>query len=288
MVVLLQEQPQHLTVMFKKMKETQMRQFSSRLVGKLAGAAIAAAIAVSGVSVAQAAGDYEKPLDMQWSWEGPFGTFDRASLQRGFQVYKEVCAACHGLKYLKYRNLGDEGGPGFSEAEVKAIAAAYQVQDGPNDEGDMFERPAQPKDAFKAPFENEQLGRLANNGAYPPDLSLMTKARDGGADYTYSLMLGYEDAPADMQMQPGMNYNKYFSGHQIAMAQPLYPDSVEYADGTEATVDQMAKDVTTFLHWAAEPKLEARKSTGFMVMTFLVILAGLLYFTQRKIWSDQH
>lgn len=276
--------PRHLTVMLKKMKETQMRQFSSKLVG----AAIAAALVFSGASAVQAAGEYKKPQDIQWGWEGPFGTFDRAALQRGFQVYKEVCAACHGLKFLKYRNLGDEGGPGFSEAEVKAIAAAYQVTDGPNEDGDMFERPAEPKDTFKYPFENEQLGRLANNGAYPPDLSLMTKARDGGADYVYSLLVGYTEAPAGTEMQPGMSYNDYFPGHQIAMAQPIYPDSVEFADGTEATVDQMAKDVVTFLHWAAEPKLEARKSTGFVVMTFLVILAGLLYFTQRKIWSDQH
>ena len=265
-----------------------MRQFSSKILGKLAGPAMAAALVFSGAQVSHAAGDYETPLDLQWGWEGPFGTFDRAALQRGFQVYKEVCAACHGMQYLKYRNLGDEGGPGFSEAEVKAIAAQYEVTDGPNADGDMFERPAEPKDTFKYPFENEQLGRLANNGAYPPDLSLMTKGRDYGADYVYSLFLGYEDAPADMQMQPGMNFNKYFPGYQIAMAQPLYADSIEFADGTEATVEQMAKDVTTFLHWAAEPKLEARKSTGFVVMTFLVILAGLLYFTQRKIWSDQH
>jgi len=259
------------------------------MAGKIAGAVvIAAALIGAGTTAAHAAGAYKEPRDVAWGWEGPFGTFDRAALQRGFQVYTQVCAACHGLKYVKYRNLGDDGGPGFSAAEVKAIAAQYQVTDGPNEDGDMFERPALPKDAFIEPFENEQIARLANNGAYPPDLSLMTKARDGGADYLYSLLVGYEDAPADLTMQPGMNYNPYFSGKQIAMAQPLYADSVEYADGTQASVDQMAKDVVTFLHWAAEPKLEARKRTGFSVMTFLVILAGLLYFTQRKIWSDQH
>ncbi|MEQ8747872.1 cytochrome c1 [Pyruvatibacter sp.] len=262
--------------------------FKKSVLGIVGTLAMAGGLALASVAPANAAGEYKAPRDISWSWEGPFGTFDRAALQRGFQVYKEVCSACHGLKFLKYRNLGDEGGPGFSEAEVKAIAAQYQVMDGPNEDGDMFERPAQPKDTFKYPFENEQLGRLANNGAYPPDLTLMTKARDGGADYLYSLLVGYEDAPADMTMQPGMNYNPYFSGKQIAMAQPIYPDSVSYADGTEATVEQMAKDVTTFLHWAAEPKLEARKSTGFVVVLFLVILAGLLYFTQRKIWSDQH
>ena len=261
-----------------------MRQFSS----KIAGAAVAAVLMFSGAGIAQAAGDVEHPHDMAWSWEGPFGTFDRASLQRGFQVYKEVCSACHSMKFVKYRNLGDDGGPGFSEPEVKAIAAQYQITDGPNDEGDMFERPGQPKDTFKAPFENEQIAKLANGGALPPDLSLMTKARDGGADNVYALLTGYDEAPADVVVGAGLNYNPYFPGHQIAMAQPLYPDSVEYADGTEASVEQMAKDVTTFLHWAAEPKLEARKSMGFMVVTFLVILAGLLYFVQRKIWSDQH
>ena len=254
----------------------------------LAGAALTAAAIVLAPLPAQAASDYKAPRDVAWSWEGPFGTFDRAAVQRGFQVYKEVCSACHGMQYLRYRNLGDEGGPGFSEAEVKAIAAAYQVTDGPNDDGDMFERPGQPKDPFVKPFANEQIARLANNGAYPPDLSLMTKARDGGADYVYSLLTGYEDAPADIQMQPGMNYNPYFPGMQIAMAQPIYPDQVSYADGTEATVSQMTRDVVTFMHWAAEPKLEQRKQTGFVVMTFLIILAGLLYFTQRKIWSDQH
>lgn len=274
------------------MRRTSIKKPSSSLPNTLRGVAIAlvgsAALVLGGASAANAAGDVEAPKDIAWGWEGPFGTFDRAALQRGFQVYKEVCASCHSLKFVKYRNLGEPGGPGFSEAEVKAIAAQDSVVDGPNDEGDMFERPAEPKDTFKSPFENDQIARLANNGALPPDLSLMTKARDGGADYLYSLLTGYEAAPADVTMGSGMNYNKYFAGHQIAMAQPIYPDSVEFADGTEATVDQMAKDVVTFLHWTAEPTLEARKSTGFMVVTFLVILAGLLYFTQRKIWSDQH
>lgn len=255
----------------------------------LIGSALTAAAIALAPAAAQAAGEYKKPRDVAWSWEGPFGTFDRAALQRGFQVYKEVCAACHGMQYLRYRNLGDEGGPGFSEAEVKAIAAAYEVTDGPNEDGDMFERPAEPKDAFVEPFPNDQVAKLANNGALPPDLTLMTKARDGGADYVYSLLVGYgQEPPADMEVGPGLHYNPYFPGMKIAMAQPIYPDQVAYADGTEATVSQMSRDVVTFMHWAAEPKLEQRKSMGFVVMTFLVILAVLLYFTQRKIWSDQH
>lgn len=256
-----------------------------RAFSSLFGAALAAALFVP---AAMAAGSAEHPKDVSWSWEGPFGTFDRAALQRGFQVYKEVCSSCHGLSYVKYRNLGDEGGPGFSEAEVKAIAAQYEVSDGPDEFGEMFDRPAQPKDPFVKPFANEQIARMANNGALPPDLSLITKARDYGADYVYSILTGYEEAPADVTMSAGMHYNPYFPGHQIAMAQPLYPDQVVYADGTEASLDRAAKDVTTFLHWAAEPKLEARKRMGFMVISFLVILAVLLYFTQRKIWSDQH
>lgn len=254
----------------------------------IAGAALSAALALAPVA-AQAAGDQKEPKDIAWSWEGPFGVFDRAALQRGFQVYEEVCSSCHGLRYLHYRNLADEGGPEFTEEEVKAIAAKYTVIDGPNEEGEMFERPAEPKDRFVDPFPNEQIAKLANNGALPPDLSLMTKARDGGADYVYSILTGYgEEPPADFELQPGLHYNPYFPGGQIAMAQPLYPDQVTYADGTEATVPQMAKDVVTFLHWAAEPKLEARKRTGFMVITYLIILAGLLYFTQRKIWASKH
>ena len=254
-----------------------------------AAAAPLLAVALLAPVKAWAAGEVKEPKDVTFSFEGPFGTFDRAALQRGFQVYKEVCAACHGMQYLRYRNLGDPGGPGFSEAEVKAIAAQYQVMDGPNDDGDMFERPAEPKDPFYQPFANEQIARLANNGALPPDLSLMTKARDGGPAYLYSLLVGYgEELPADITVPAGMHYNPYFPGEMIAMAQPLYPDQVVYADGTEASISQMARDVTTFMHWAAEPKMEQRKETGFVVMTFLVILAVLLYFTQRKIWSDRH
>ena len=265
-----------------------------KMIQRLLAAAAGALALATPAALAAEAGHH--PADYDFSFEGPFGTFDRAQLQRGFLVYQQVCSACHSMNQLHIRNLGEEGGPFYSEEYpnpndnpvVRAIAADYIVEDGPDEYGDMFERPGLPKDAFKSPFENEQLAKLANGGALPPDLSLMTKARDGGADYLYSLLTGYEDAPAGFEVGPGLNYNVYFPGHQIAMAQPIYEDSVSYADGTPATVEQMSKDVTAFLHWAAEPKLEARKQTGFMVMTFLVILAGLLYFTQRKIWSDQH
>ncbi|MFN3460658.1 MAG: cytochrome c1 [Oceanibaculum sp.] len=218
-----------------------------------------------------------------WSFSGLFGTFDRAAAQRGFQVYKEVCATCHGAYHLSYRNLADLG---FSEAEVKAIAAEDTVIDGPNDEGEMFERPAEPSDKFKRPFPNENAARFANGGAYPPDLSLIVKARPGGADYLYALLTGYQEAPADVEMMEGMNYNAYFPGHQIAMAQPLYPDSVTYADGTTASVEQMSRDLTTFLAWAAEPEMERRKQMGISVMLFLIVLTGLAYGSMRKIWAD--
>lgn len=218
-----------------------------------------------------------------WSFSGIFGTFDRASAQRGFQVYKEVCSTCHGAYHLSYRNLADLG---FNEAEVKAIAAGYTVTDGPNDDGEMFERPAEPSDKFARPFANEKAARFANGGAYPPDLSLIVKARPGGADYLYALLTGYQEAPADVTMMEGMNYNAYFPGHQIAMAQPIYPDGVTYADGTAATIEQQARDVATFLAWAAEPEMERRKQMGISVMLFLIVLTGLAYGSMRKIWAD--
>ena len=233
----------------------------------------------------QAAGDAYPPRQQDWSFNGPFGKFDRASLQRGFLVYKQVCSACHGMKFLSYRNLMDIG---LTELQVKAIAAEYTVVDGPNDEGDMFERPAVPSDRFKYPYANEKQGRAVNNGAYPPDLSLMAKARHDGANYIYSLLTGYSDPPADVQVGPGMHYNKYFAGGQIAMAAPLVSDGqVAYpADGPEATIDQMAWDVTNFLMWAAEPKMEVRKQTGIKVIFFLCVFACVMYAVKRKVWSD--
>ncbi len=237
---------------------------------------------------ARAAGEASPPMPQDWSFKGAFGTFDRDSLRRGYQVYQEVCAACHSMNQLSYRNLGQPGGPEFTEAEVKAIARQFIVTDGPDDFGDMFERDALPRDKFVAPFPNEQAARAANGGAYPPDLSLITKARGGGADYVYSLLVGYEDTPADTDLQAGQYYNPYMPGGAIAMAAPLADDIVEYADGTPATTEQMSRDVVHFLSWAAEPELEGRHRIGVMVMIYLVIVAGLLYFSMRKIWRDTH
>lgn len=245
--------------------------------------ALAAAAAFVG-GAAQAA-ETSRPPDQNWSFEGIFGTFDRASAQRGFQVFKESCNACHSLSRVRYRNLADLG---FSEDEVRAIAAQYEVTDGPNDNGEMFQRPARPADPFKAPFPNPQAARAANNGALPPDLSLITKARAYGPDYLYALLTGYEEAPPDVKLLEGLQYNKWFPGHQIAMPPPLSEGAVTYADGTKATVEQMAHDVTTFLAWAAEPELEARKRLGIEVILYLIVLAGLLYAAKRKVWANVH
>ena len=222
----------------------------------------------------------------QWSFSGLFGTFDRAQLQRGFQVHREVCASCHSIEFISFRNLIDLG---YTPDEIKALAAEYTVMDGPNDDGDMFERPAIPADRYPLAFPNEQAARAANNGAYPPDLSLMAKARKGGPDYSYALLIGYpEEPPAGVELMDGMYYNDYFPGHQIAMPAPIYEDSVEYADGTPATVEQMAEDVTAFMMWTAEPNLETRKSMGVTVILFLLVLTGILYAVKKKIWSDLH
>ncbi len=222
----------------------------------------------------------------EWSFHGMFGTFDRGAAQRGFQVYQEVCAGCHSLRLLAYRNLS---GIGLSEDQIKAIAAEFEVTDGPNDEGEMFQRPARPSDRFVKPFANDNAARAANNGALPPDLSLMTKARKGGADYLHALLTGYkEEPPAGVKIGEGMNYNVYFPGNQIAMAPPVADDAVEYADGTKATADQIASDITTFLAWAAEPELEERKRMGIKVLLFLIVFTAMLYALKRQVWSDQH
>ncbi len=246
--------------------------------------ALAVSCGLLGAGAASAAEGVALPHE-EWSFQGIFGTYDRAALQRGFQVYTNVCAGCHGLSLVRYRNLEAIG---FSEDEVKAIAAEVQVTDGPNGDGDMFERAGRPSDAFVSPFANEQAARASNGGAYPPDLSLMTKARVGGPDYAYGILTGYHEAPAGMELQPGLNYNAYFPGHQIAMPAPLSEDAVEYADGTPATVEQMAHDVVTFLSWTAEPELETRKRMGVKVILFLVVFTGLLYATKRKIWAKLH
>jgi ubiquinol-cytochrome c reductase cytochrome c1 subunit len=220
-----------------------------------------------------------------WSFSGIFGTFDRAALQRGFQIYSEVCSNCHSMNLLRYRDLAALG---YGEDEIKAIAAQKEVTAGPNDAGEMFQRPAQPADNFVPPFPNDQANRAAHNGALPPDLSLITKNRAGGADYCYAILTGFENAPADFKLPDGMNYNAYFSGHQIAMPQPLSDKSVTYADGTPATLPQEAHDVCTFHTWAGEPTMEARKETGLKVMLFLLVMAFVLYGAKRKIWADLH
>ena len=245
--------------------------------------ALALAIGLFAAAPAYAAGgDIEIP-DRKFSFDGVFGTYDRASAQRGFQVYKEVCAACHSLRLLSYRNLRELG---LTEAQVAAIAAQVEIKDGPNDEGQMFERPGRPADRFRSPFANDAAARSANNGALPPDLSVMAKARAGGADYLFALLTGYVDPPAGVTVMDGMHFNRYYPGNQIAMGAPLNPDQVDYADGTSATVEQMAHDVSTFLQWAAEPELEQRRALGVKIIIFLTILAGLTYAVKRKVWAD--
>lgn len=248
--------------------------------------AAAAAFVALGLAVApaQAAGKADPPTQ-DWSFSGIFGTFDRGELQRGFQVYNEVCAGCHSLNYIAFRNLGDLG---FNGDEIKAIAAEYEVTDGPNDEGEMFTRAALAADRMPAPFANDNAARASNNGALPPDLSLMVEARAGGANYLYALLTGYTDAPSGVAVAEGMQYNDYFPGHQIAMPSPLSDDGVEYADGTKATVAQQARDVTAFLAWATEPNMEQRKRMGVMVILFLLVMTGLFYASKRKIWADVH
>jgi len=249
-------------------------------------AALGAALSLGLMGGAMAAeGEIHLP-DTKFSFEGVFGTYDRASLQRGFQVYKEVCSACHSMHLLSYRNLQEIG---LNAEEVAAVAASVQIQDGPNDNGEMFERPGRASDRFRSPFANAAAARAANNGALPPDLSVITKARAGGADYIHALLVGYEEPPAGVTVMEGMHYNKYFAGHQIAMAPPLTQDGqLTFADGTNATVDQMAKDVATFLTWAAEPELESRRAMGVRVILFLAILGGITYAVKRKIWADVH
>lgn len=268
------------------------------------------AAALLGLSApAFAAGETPAPPRQKWSFAGPFGTFDRAQLQRGFKVYREACAACHSLSLVSFRNLSQPGGPEFSEAQVKALAAEYKIQDGPNEAGDMFERPGRPADRFPSPFPNENAAAAANGGKAPPDLSLMPKARtyergfpwfiidvftqysENGSDYLAALLTGYEDAPADFKVPPGGHYNRYYPGHVIAMPKPLSDGQIEYPKNEAGqpqvpeTVQQYARDVTAFLMWTAEPHLEARKRLGFQVMLFLLVLSGLLYFTKKKIWA---
>ena len=224
-------------------------------------------------------------LKVDWSFKSFFGKFDRAALQRGYQVYNEVCASCHSLKHLSYRNLAEKGGPEFSEDEAKAIASSFEVTDGPDSTGQMFTRPAKLSDKFVMPYANKEEAKSVNGGAYPPDMSVLVKARKGGADYIYSVLLGYEEPPANMKLDDGVYYNKFMYGNKIKMAAPLSEGIVEYSDGTKASTEQMAKDVVSFLMWTAEPHLEARHKTGFRVIIYLLILTVLVYFSMKRIWS---
>ena len=274
----------------------------SRLLAA-AGFALGAMIA----GPALGAGKVKEAKSVDFSFEGPFGTFDRAQLQRGYQVFKEVCAVCHGLRHVAFRNLGDPGGPEFPESQIKAFAAEVEVPAEPTEEGETHDedgarltRPGRPSDKFVDPFPNENAARFANNGALPPDLSLLAKARAGyhgtlnqflegagGAEYIYSILTGYEDPPAEeaANAPEGLEYNPYYPGKWIGMLAPLSDDQVEYADGTRATVSQMSQDVSAFLMWTAEPKLEERKRTGFQVLIYLIVLSVLLYFVKKKVWA---
>jgi len=249
--------------------------------GALAGLGLTLALAAG---AAQGAEGVALPAQ-KWSFDGIFGMFDRAAMQRGLQVYTEVCAGCHSLKRIAFRNLADLG---YGEEEIKAIAAGFTVPDGPDDQGEMFEREGTQSDRFPKPFANDKAAAAAMGGAVPPDLSLMAKARFGGADYIHALLIGYEEPPAGFDLLEGLSYNAYFPGHQIAMAEPLTEGAVEFADGTEASVDQMARDLAHFLMWAAEPNLEERKRMGIKVILFLLVFTGLLYAAKRKVWSDLH
>ena len=220
-----------------------------------------------------------------WSFSGPFGTFDKAAMQRGFQVYNEVCAGCHSMKLIAFRNFADLG---YNEAEIKALAAQYEVQDGPNDDGEMFMRPAIPADRMPSPYANDNAARAGNNGALPPDLSLIAKARPNGPNYLYSLLSSYDDAPDGKEVPDGMYYNVAYPGHLIAMPQPLYGDDVEFSDGAATSIEAVSADLTQFLMWAAEPKMEVRKRTGVAAVFFLSIFVIFSYLAKRRIWADVH
>ena len=288
------------------------KSISESVLGK-AGAAVAVlAIALSVLMLPKTAlaqgheHDTPAPPQLKWSFSGPFGKYDQAQLQRGFKIYREVCATCHSLEYISFRNLAEPGGPGYSSAQAATVAAEYKIKDGPNDAGDMFERPGRLADAFPKPFANDAIARATYGGSVPPDLSVMAKARtyergfpqfvfdmftqyqEQGPDYIAALIKGYEDAPKGMQMPSGMSYNKYFSGHMIGMPPPLQAGQVTFDDGSPTTIDQYSQDISAFLMWTAEPHLNERKRLGFQVMIFLIVLSGLLYFTKKKVWADAH
>ena len=243
-----------------------------------------ALFAVLFASSAMAAGDVKHPHKQHWSFDGVFGTFDQPSIQRGLQVYREVCAACHGMSRVPFRRLTEVG---FSAEEVKALAAEYTVMDGPNDEGDMFERPAKPSDKFPSPYENEPQARSLNNGAYPPDLSLIIKARHDGANYVHALLTGYDEEPEHpVELLDGQYYNPYFPGEKLSMPRPIVDGQVDYQDGTEASTEQISKDIVNFMQWAAEPEMEQRKQMGIRVIIFLFIMTVFFYLAMKRIWAN--
>ncbi len=284
----------------------------NRFASLFAVAAVVGVMAALPAASAQEAGGTQptefpikKPPLMKWSFAGFFGTFDQAQLQRGFQVYKEVCSACHSMNLVAFRNLGEEGGPHFSEAEVKALAASYTVTDGPNDAGDMFQREGKPYDHLPAPFDNPEAAAAANGGAAPPDLSVIAKARgvkrgllwglldfftgyqEAGPDYIHALLTGFQDAPPGVTVPEGTYYNPYFHASvSLKMPPPLSDGQVTYSDGSPETVNQYATDVAAFLMWTAEPHLMERKRVGFMTIVFLIVFAGLMYLTKKRVWSD--
>jgi ubiquinol-cytochrome c reductase cytochrome b/c1 subunit len=236
------------------------------------------------------------PRDVSFSFVGPFGHYDRASLQRGFQVYKEVCSACHSLNLVAFHNLDEDGGPGFTEAQAKAIAASYKIPAPPNDKGDIFDangnrltQAGTLADHFPAPFANDNAARASNNGSLPPDMSILVKARAGGPAYIYSICSGFhQPVPAGFTVLANKYYNPYFEGRNISMPPPLAANQVTYSDGTPATLDQECHDIATFLSWTAEPRMEERKHLGFEVMAFMLLLTGMLFLTYRRIWRDAH
>ncbi len=281
-----------------------------------AGAGLVVLLLAAGGSLAWAAGEHEavRIAPQHWTFGGLFGHFEDAQLQRGFKVYTEVCSRCHGIRRIHFRNLAQPGGPDFPEAAIKSLAATYQVDDAPNEEGKIKKRPAIPSDAIPPPYNNEQEARFAQNGALPPDLSLIIRARgyeadtpfyrvpdtmvrdivrgyqEAGADYVYNYLKGFADPPAGMKMGDFMNYNHFFPGHQTAMPNPFVAGDglVKYDDGTPTTVDNYARDVVSFLAWAADPTLEERKRLGLLVLGYIIFTAVLLGFAKRRIWRDVH
>ena len=266
---------------------TRRREFAGRWRSAAALLSIALAMPAATMSLA-AEGDTAAmpPPAQDWVFEGPFGSFDRAALQRGYQVYREVCAACHAMEFIAFRNLSQPGGPEFSEEAVEALAAEFIITDGPDEYGDMFERPGKPSDYFPSPYRNDNEARAANGGALPPDLSVIAKAPPNESNDRPARLTVSENPTADLDLGIGLHYHPYFSGRQIAMAPPLFEGIVEFADGTEASVDQMSRDVASFLKWTAEPKLEERKALAKPVLIYLVLLTILLYMSYKRIWRD--